>query len=645
MLHWINDQSMARKFVLIGALAFCMTAVPTWIAIKSHSEDIAMADAEARGLAPAGDMLRLVRLTQQHRGITALALSGKPDAAKNRSLKQAEVELALAKAIKSSGLLKSQALNAELARINTGWDEIATALGRRDLVGPASFRAHTSLIEQELAALENVVYVSSMHLDPSAASYYLISAVLMHAPQLSESLGRMRAVGVSLLAKGQASPEERMRLQTLVETARVQLDATARDFKRSVEADASLGPALTARHAAAASAAQEAIEMVDRGILKPTELTMPAADYLAATTRIIDTQFAFIEPAFEKIEKLLSTQVADAKSTVFAIAALVLMATTLGFWLMWTVARATSRAIGSALALAKAVAAGDLTSDVGQAGRDELGQLLGVLQLMNGSLVKLVTEIRLSAESVSTGSTEIAEGNSDLSQRTETQASSLQETAASMEELTATVRENSDSSQQATELAESASEAARSGQAVVAQVIETMHSISAASGRIAEITSIIDALAFQTNILALNAAVEAARAGEHGRGFAVVAAEVRTLAQRSATSAREIKELISSSSERVDAGTKLAAESGHAMHEIVGRIAKVSTLVSQIRDSSSEQAQGIAQVGEAVSHLDTVTQQNAALVEESAAAAESLRLQAEGLTDLVSTFRIGLQPI
>jgi len=273
-------------------------------------------------------------------------------------------------------------------------------------------------------------------------------------------------------------------------------------------------------------------------------------------------------------------------------------------------------------------------------GRGEVAEMMLAMQQMQASLVRIVGEVRLSSDSIATGSSEIATGNADLSQRTEEQASNLEETAASMEELTSTVKNNADTAHKAAALAGEASRAAVQGGEVVGQVVSPMEEISAASRKITDIISVIDGIAFQTNILALNAAVEAARAGEQGRGFAVVASEVRSLAQRSADAAREIKTLIGASVEKVENGTQLVSEAGRSMEGIVAQVQRVSDLIGEISSATSEQTTGISQVGEAVTHLDQVTQQNAALVEQSAAAADSLRHQAAKLAEVVSVFRL-----
>ncbi len=312
----------------------------------------------------------------------------------------------------------------------------------------------------------------------------------------------------------------------------------------------------------------------------------------------------------------------------------------LGIAIGYFISRMITRPLGQAVDTANKLAAGDLTSTVEVSGTDEVGQLLSAVHNMQENLRKIVGEIKDATDTINTASKEIASGNSDLSQRTEEQASSLEETASSMEELTSTVRQNTENAKQANQLAISASDVAGKGGAVVGQVVTTMDSINESSRKIVDIISVIDGIAFQTNILALNAAVEAARAGEQGRGFAVVAGEVRNLAQRSAAAAKEIKTLIGDSVEKVEGGSKLVAQAGQTMEEIVTSIKRVTDIMSEITAASVEQSQGIEQVNTAITQMDEVTQQNAALVEEAAAAAESLEEQAQNLLASVSTFKV-----
>ncbi|KQQ96510.1 methyl-accepting chemotaxis protein [Massilia sp. Leaf139] len=331
---------------------------------------------------------------------------------------------------------------------------------------------------------------------------------------------------------------------------------------------------------------------------------------------------------------------ASAGRSTTIIAALTAVAVLLGAALSWLLTNGITRPIRDALELAETVAGGDLTRNIDASAKDETGALLRALRHMNDSLVKIVTQVRNGTDTIATGSAEISAGNLDLSARTEQQAGALEETAASMEELTTTVRQNADNARQANQLSIAASEVAAQGGAVVGQVITTMGSINESSRKIVDIIGVIDGIAFQTNILALNAAVEAARAGEQGRGFAVVASEVRNLAQRSAAAAKEIKVLIGDSVDKVDVGAKLVDQAGATMEQVVSSIRRVTDIMAEITHASQEQTGGIEQVNQAIGQMDQVTQQNAALVEEAAAAAGSMQDQAAKLAQVVSVFKL-----
>ena len=410
---------------------------------------------------------------------------------------------------------------------------------------------------------------------------------------------------------------------------------------------------MTAEEAALAQKVTQAhLALVEQGF-DPTASALKAGDFATART-VLDKQISPLNPALTKhLDELTMLQVRvaaeDYASAVEAarwssgvMAALVVLAavgcTLVGVGITRSLTRALGAEPAELAAVAERVAAGDLGGDTLSPARP--GSVMASMQAMRQSLVRVVSTVRDGVDQVATASTQIAQGNADLSSRTEEQAANLEQTAASMEQLTGTVRSGADNARQANQRAQGASAAATRGGEVVSQVVQTMAQIQSASTKIADITGVIDGIAFQTNILALNAAVEAARAGEQGRGFAVVASEVRTLAQRSAEAARQIKTLIGDSVARVESGHALVSDAGRTIDEVVQQVRMVTDLIGEITAASVEQTLGIDQVGQAVVQLDKATQQNAALVEESAAAAESLKLQARRLADSVAVFRL-----
>jgi methyl-accepting chemotaxis protein len=379
-------------------------------------------------------------------------------------------------------------------------------------------------------------------------------------------------------------------------------------------------------------------------------MALEAGDKDKVTT-MVRPIYEAIDPLTGVLGELVEIQLTEAKNeydkatasyqrTVTLFGIIVVIAIGLGVMLAWALVRAISRPLNQAVDVAREVAGGNLTLRISKGGKSETALLLTALHDMQTSLVGVVSTVRQGAEGVASASAEIAQGNNDLSARTEQQASALEETAASMEQLSATVKQNADAAKQANQLAMTASTVAVQGGNVVGKVVETMKGINESSRKIADIISVIDGIAFQTNILALNAAVEAARAGEQGRGFAVVASEVRSLAGRSADAAKEIKTLIGTSVERVEQGTVLVDQAGVTMTEVVTSIQRVTDIMAEISAASNEQAMGVEQVGEAVVQMDQATQQNAALVEQMAAAASSLKSLAGDQVRAVSVFKL-----
>jgi methyl-accepting chemotaxis protein len=370
-----------------------------------------------------------------------------------------------------------------------------------------------------------------------------------------------------------------------------------------------------------------------------------ARDYLNAEFRPLATHYSTLLNSQMSRQKEIADEAGAAAARTYRETRLLMFglgaaALAMAAAVAYLITVSITRPVAQALHVADTVASGDLTSRIEVTRRDEMGQLLGALKKMNESLVRTVGSVRSGTESIASASAQVAEGSRDLSARTEQQAGALEETASSMEELTSTVKQNADNARQANVLAEAASNVAARGGRVISQVVGTMDEIHGSSSKIADIIGVIDGIAFQTNILALNAAVEAARAGEQGRGFAVVASEVRNLAQRSAAAAKEIKQLIGESTEKVEAGSKLVSDAGTTMHEIVESVRRVTDIMSEISAASLEQTAGIEQINSSIAQMDEVTQQNAALVEETSAASEAMQDQAATLAQAVAVFRL-----
>ena len=516
-------------------------------------------------------------------------------------------------------------------------------MANRSLGAPQSTAQHTQLIANIMLLGESLRHDYGLQVEHDEAISALIQTTLVHAPMLSEKLGIMRAQGSSFLVLGELTPQGKSTLQGLQQRAGELHGETFRSFERAMASHPAFRQTLQGPVQDLQARIQATRQMADQNLINAAELKMPAKDYFDDFTRTIDALFSVNATAMDSLQNALQTRVKQLQYMLLWVALALVATLSMTTAMALVFVRSITQPLAKAEALARAVANGDLSGADQSHGTNEVGMLIEAQQQMRAKLRPVVEQVRRGSESVAIASGEIAQGNSDLSARTESQASALEQTAAAMEQLSSTVRQNADSARQANQLAESASTVATQGGEVVAQVVTTMHDINAASRKIADIIGVIDGIAFQTNILALNAAVEAARAGEQGRGFAVVASEVRSLAGRSAAAAKEIKTLIQASVERVEHGNSLVDRAGTTMTEVVTSIRRVTDIMGEISAASQEQSQGVAQVGDAVTQMDQVTQQNAALVEEMAAAASSLNTQAQDLVSTVAFFKLGAQ--
>jgi methyl-accepting chemotaxis protein len=493
-----------------------------------------------------------------------------------------------------------------------------------------------------LTLVLGVAWTHSSLSTAAAKNAQLAKAASLHARVSAVQLAAKDNAVASLMILVSSSPEQQARVVKDMQTATAIIDTELMEIEKSIADDTELS-ALVAnarkRQGTYQAGVGRIVGMVQAG--KQAEATF------AADEEMIPMMAPFLS-SLAGLEKHVASTVSETEaanhqvlqSALWTSAAAGVLAVLISVAAGTSLAVSLTRPLARALKHTEQVADGDLSSRVRATGRNEIALLLQALDRMSDRLTTVVSNVRQNSESVATASAQIAQGNQDLSERTEQQASSLQETAASMEQLGSTVERNADNAKQANRLAQGASAVAVKGGDVVGQVVETMKGINDSSKKIADIISVIDGIAFQTNILALNAAVEAARAGEQGRGFAVVASEVRSLAQRSAAAAKEIKTLIGVSVERVEQGTFLVDQAGATMTEIVASIRRVTDIMGEISAASLEQSNGVAQVGDAVSQMEQATQQNAALVEESAAAAESLKSQAQQLVQAVAVFKI-----
>jgi len=639
MSQFLDNLPFRRKFLLIGLVAFTMVAAPMTLVFKTAVGNMNAAQAEQQGVAPARTMLSLIRLTQEHRGLSSAVLNGDASKSSLRQERQATIDAAFDKVLAALGALNSPPMVSQVQEMRAKWRALAGDVGTGALAAPDSLARHTQLVDEQLLVLEDITHVSGLALDPDAASYHLIMASTRDLPRLTERLGRARAKGVAILASQADKPVER---QDLVK-ALGEIGLYARDAHRGLDRAKASATTLGDTMAASMDGASKALATANQWITKvgqaaPGDIT--TGDYFQGMTQAINAHYDLTDVAWNRLDDLLAQRIHSDQRDLAITTLVVLITMGLATWIMLSIARSTSRTLADAMTLANGLATGDLTHRLQVNSQDEVGQMVNALSQSMGHLQLALTSIRDASESVASASTQIEQGNQDLSARTEAQASSLQQTASSMEEMAASVRSNASTAVQANELAADASAIATHSSEVFSEMVAKMGAIKESSKKIADINAVIDGIAFQTNILALNAAVEAARAGEQGRGFAVVASEVRNLAQRSAQAAREIKGLIATSVETVEQGHGLAETMAASIDRLVGQVQKVSGLMTEIASSSEQQSQGIAQVNQAVSQLDQSTQANAALVEESTAAAGSLRQQAQLLQQSVGSFTL-----
>ena len=623
------------KFIVLTVIFVVPLMLVTSLLLHELDKSIQASKQERIGVAHIGKLQQIMQALQKHRAYQHMVNLGNAAAQAKEQQTLKEINELFAASAAMGKAEPSLYNNDEWKNIDQNW---ATLQQRMASVKDRSiYNDHTALIAQLAQFSKQVADRTNLTHDPEIATYYLAGLFTRNLPQIAEGLSDIAGRGAAYIDSGLMEANEEVLLGSTVLVTRRDLAAIPAQVDALYREDEALKTKLSA-----ALDVGHAMAFLDRAkneVLSSVDQTS-GDQFVEAGNASIGKLYAAAATSANQLDDLLQQRIDEAalhrNLIMAAIVGILAIATyfLLGFYVSFST---EVRMLGDVV---MRTSAGDLSSRITSEGKDEIAQLLNAFNGMNEGLTRLVSQVRVGSDTIAQASNEIATGNFNLSVRTEEQASSLEETSASMEELTSTVKQNADNARQANQLAVKASEVAVRGGGVVSEVVETMGSIDASAKKIVDIIGVIDGIAFQTNILALNAAVEAARAGEQGRGFAVVATEVRSLAQRSASAAKEIKILIGDSVEKVNNGSKLVAQAGATMTEVVDSVKHVTDIMSEILAASQEQSSGIEQVNTAISQMDQVTQQNAALVEEAAAAAASLKEQASNLTATVSVFRV-----
>ncbi|TBO31316.1 methyl-accepting chemotaxis protein [Aquabacterium lacunae] len=642
MHHWIANLRFRHKFGLLGLLFAVLVGIPTVMVLQRAWAEWRLLESERSGLRTSEPLLEVIRYTQEHRGLSAGVLSGNAAMQAPRAERQKKVNELLTTLGPLIEGHASREMNERHQQLLQRWQAIEQALAGGQLTAPDSFKQHNALIQTQIDLLSDVGEVSGLALDADPRSYFMIVALTQYMPRATDMLGKARAKGTAIRSKGTATADDLLTLRSLADGALALKEDTISALHRAARyfEGGQLPAELLTRQKTTDEKVDSAIALVGQITASGGESGPEAKAYFDTLTAAILSEFAMSDEGMKVLDALMASRVKAVQAEFLTLSAAVAVLFALGAFVMHSVARSVIHSVEDAMQVSCALAAGDLSRNLHSPQRDEVGDMINAMGQAVAHMRGIIESIKVASDSVATAATQIAQGNQDLSARTESQASSLQQTASSMEQMSSMVQQTATTAHRSRDLSASAAQEAVASGEVFQQVVQRMESIRQASAKIADINAVIDGIAFQTNILALNAAVEAARAGEQGRGFAVVASEVRSLAQRSTQAAREIKTLIQQSVDSVAQGYELASSSTEAIDRLVGQVKEVSSLMSEIAMGSEQQSLGISQVNEAVSMLDQGTQQNAALVEESSAAAISLRDQASRLQQSVASFRL-----
>ncbi|WP_270221782.1 methyl-accepting chemotaxis protein [Kosakonia cowanii] len=641
MKSLLNKINLSTKFMVLGIISLLLFALPTALFVNESSQKVQAKQVELKAIPVEKKLLKLLNLIQRHRAESAIAVTQGNPAYPPRIALRDQINV-LADEIRKDIVAENPDAHPlqQLDKVNQQWQALQNQIDSRSLTAPESLVSHATLIRSLLDFNIDVLDFYGLSLDPDLDTSQLITAALFHLPELTETLGQIRASGTSLLAKKDGISEtDNARMEFQIGNGEKALQLFDVGMKKYLGGNEEIRNLFGRKTEGAVQGAAQALSTAREIFITHSRPAMAPTEYVAIFTEAINNFTVLGNGMSDELSQQLTKQISAQRSAQITLLAVLIFSALLGIALTVMIIRSITGPVNEAARIAQEVATGDLTSRIAVTGSNEMSALLQSLMKMSEHLSSLVNDIKNNAVTIATSSEEIASGNSDLSSRTEEQAASLAQTAASMEQLASIIQQNADNTRHAASMAGSATSAALLGGEAMESVLASMHKISNSAGQIEEIIAVIDGIAFQTNILALNAAVEAARAGEHGKGFAVVASEVRALAQRSAVAAKEIKELIENSVSDAQSGIKMAENAGDKVKQSVSAIEQTSMLINEVSASSAEQSSGVSQINIAVSQMDQVTQQNAGLVQQSASSADDLAERAARLRQLVAVFK------
>ncbi len=635
---------LGPKFLLAGIPTLILLLALGFAAVRDLNERVHALESKRVATALMAELVEWNKVLIESRRVAITGTPGDPAAleafkkqstAVNKQLERIEASVAQAQPFFD--------MSTGLAGLRKGWTDLQANVAAlpMDAEFPAkAFAAHAPEYGRLYGFMRDMGNASGLAQDPEADLFYLGYPLANNTPSTAGIAVRIAAYATMNVNRGTVSAADKQFYEVTDARLNDTFGTVETMLGQSMKANPMVQQALGQRFDTLKASAKEMLGYIRTNFTKVDSVAVTQADVARASAATLDAAWALVEANRAVLDELLQERASEAATQRNLIVLAMLAGVLLSVYIYVGIYLSMAASMRHASKAAQAIAAGQLGTVQAAISKDEFADLVADLRQADQALARVIAGVKQSSESIATASAEIATGTQDLSMRTEQTASSLQQTAASMEQLTGTVSQSTQAAGSARQLSSSAADVARRGGQVVQQVVQTMDAINDSSRRIGDIIGVIDGIAFQTNILALNAAVEAARAGEQGRGFAVVAGEVRNLAQRSAEAAKEIKQLIATSVDKVEAGSRLVGEAGGTMTEIVDSVGRVNQVIGEISSAANEQSQGIAEVNTAVSKLDQMTQQNAALVEESAAAAESLKEQARRLAEVVGSFRI-----